>query len=107
MRAGQLRHRITLQTPTESTSTSTMGRTPTYADTATVWASVEPLSGNEQWRAKQAGTVVSHRIIIRYMAGVTSAMRVKFGSRYFGIESVINENERNQMLELTCKEEAA
>lgn len=53
----------------------------------TAYASVEPLSGRELIAAQAANSVATHKISMRYAAGVTTAMRVKYGSRFFNIVS--------------------
>lgn len=103
MRAGELRHSVVIESRTLAAD-SYGGRTETWATFATVWASVEPLSGSEQWRAQQAQSSVSHKVTIRYLSGVDAKMRVKFGTRYLNIGSVRNVEERNRELELLCTE---
>jgi SPP1 family predicted phage head-tail adaptor len=103
MQAGRLRHRITLQEerPTrDSYKAEVLG----WVDVATVWAAVEPLRGREYFSAQQVNSEVSHRVTIRYRSGVTSAMRVLFGSRVLQIDGVINVNEQNRELQLMCIE---
>jgi len=47
---------------------------------------------------------VSHQIRIRYRAGILPADRVKYGTRYFNIISILNKEERGVYLDLMCKE---
>jgi SPP1 family predicted phage head-tail adaptor len=103
MHAGPMRHRITIETPTE-----TQGRD---GSTVRAWnaflstrASIEPLTGREYFAAEREQADVSHRIRMRYTGGITHRMRVSFGSRIFEIESVINVGERNRELILICRE---
>jgi len=103
MRAGALNHRITIERATESAN-SYGERTKTWSEFATMWASIEPLTGREFYQSKQIGTETTHNVTIRYKAGITQKMRVKYGSRYFDIESVINEKERGVKMFLMCKE---
>lgn len=105
MQAGRLRHRVTVQRSTDSID-QYGDQTPTWASLGTVWASVEPLSGREYFAAAQMQSEVSTRIVIRPISGVTLTPkdRVKFGSRYFDIQSVINRDERNRELQLLCVE---
>jgi SPP1 family predicted phage head-tail adaptor len=103
MGAGALRHRITIERVTE-TQDSFGGTVTTWPILATMWASVEPLSGREQLLAQQVQAEVTHRVRVRYVAGVTAKMRITFGDRHFEILSVINPEERNRELELMCKE---
>jgi len=52
----------------------------------------------------QEQMVVTHRIRIRYRTGVIPAMRIKYGTRYFNINSVINPNSDNRMLDILATE---
>jgi len=102
--AGKLRHRVAIQT--ESSSVDTYGE-PTHSWTTneTVWASIEPTSGNEVDIGEGQAGIITHRIFIRYTAKASPKKRLLFGSRVFGIVSVLNHEERNEFLELRCKEE--
>lgn len=104
---GKLKHRIKIQQSVQSTDN--LGGGPASWSTisgGTAWASVEPLSGRELYHAQQLSSRVTHRIVIRYLAGVTAAMRVLFGSRTFEIKSVMNQGERGRWLDLLCEETA-
>ncbi len=104
MEAGKLRHPITILTLAD-TRGLTFGEAKLFATTfASVWASVEPLSGRELVNSDRTIGVISHRIRLRYLAGVTDKMQVQYGSRIFNIVSVINKEERNTELELMCLE---
>ena len=103
LEAGALRHRITLQSATD-TPDGGGGFTTVWTDVATVWAAIEPLKGREQLHAAQLETPVTHRVTLRYRAGVTPKMRVKFGTRVFNIRAVIDAEERHRTLELMCEE---
>lgn len=103
MRSGPLRHRITLQNRTSSKDE--FGQlVETWADLATVWGSVEPISGRELLSAQQTLGEVTHRIRTRYCAGITAATRILFNGRIFDIESVINDKEKNAHIEIMAKE---
>ena len=47
---------------------------------------------------------MSHKIRMRYQAGITHKMRVAWGTRLFEIESVLNVGERNREIVLMCSE---
>jgi len=106
MRAGWLRHRVTIQKKTTSQD-SYGAEQETWTNVATVWAGIEPLRGREYIDAQNATAEVTHRVRIRYQSGITPRMRVSFGSRTFEIVSVINVLERNRELELMCREVVA
>ncbi len=94
MEAGALRHKVIIQQPTETTNS--LGEiTPSWTTFATVWAEILPLSGKEYWSSKQVNSEVTGKIRIRYKSGITPKMRVKYGTRIFNIEAVMNYLERN------------
>lgn len=105
MRPGRLRHRVVVQRATDAID-QYGDQTKSWANLATVWAAVEPLNGRELFTAQQTQSQVSTRITIRPIVGqtITSKDRIKFGSRYFDIQSVINVEERNIELQLLCVE---
>jgi SPP1 family predicted phage head-tail adaptor len=111
IRAGDLRHFIQIlqQAPGDQDS---FGQ-PTVGDEspiATVWAKIEALSGRELYAAQQKVSQVTHRITIRYMAGLKSGMKVLFNDpgtgmpRKFQIQDVENPDEIPHMLWLLCME---
>lgn len=82
---------------------------PTWTEYATVWADVQPVSGNERFVAQQFLANVSHTIRFRFLDGVTPKMRgvLKQGTaqRIFSFESVINARERDRETIVTATEE--
>ena len=104
MQAGKLRKRITIQTP--STTQNAIGEPiASWADTITVWGSIEPLKIRERIAAAQVDTENMSRVTIRYPGFVvTSAMRLKYGTRYFSIQGASNLDERNRTVEIQCVE---
>lgn len=99
MRAGELRHPLTLQQATDVQNTRGEA-IPTWSDVADVWGAIEPLSGREGFAANQMYASATHRIRIRYRSGVVPKMRFTKGSRVFEIDAVLNVDERNR--ELAC-----
>lgn len=104
IRAGTLNKRVILQTVSRA-SNGGGGFTPTWADTATLWAEIEELSGSEGFEAQQVASKLSHKVTIRYRSGVTPQQRLKYGSRILQIRAVLNPGQRNERLELLCEEE--
>jgi len=76
-----------------------------WSNTATVWASIEPLTGNELINAQQSGAMVTHKITTRFLTGVEPKDRITHSSRTFEIQSVRNFRERDVSLEMMCREE--
>lgn len=103
MRAGELRHRVTLQSVTVARD-AVGGTTETWTDQATVWAAIEPLRGREYWDAAQVAAEATYRVRMRYRAGVSPEMRLTYQGRTLEIESVTSPDERRRELELICRE---
>lgn len=103
MNPGRLNRRVTLQV--QATACDGVGQPkPVWNDVATVWAAIWPLRGRELYAAQQSSSEVETRIRIRYMAGITPAMRVICSGRVFGILYVIDPDLRHVTLDLLCRE---
>lgn len=103
MRAGRLRHRITIE---EKTVTQDAFGEPdaTWSTYVKAWARVTPLTGREYMEAQAQSQSVSHEVRMRHRDGVTPEMRMVHGGRVFDIEAVLNEEERDRELILMCRE---
>lgn len=105
---GELRHRITIQKFNNNQNEYGEVEINTHAswsDVAVVRAGIYPISGKEFFSAETVNSEVTHKVKIRYIEGITSNMRIKFGDRYFEIISQpINFQEKNIELQLLCKE---
>jgi len=101
---GQLKRKIIIQTATK-VQDDFGEETETWANTATMWASIQPVSGSEGITGNQINPEVTHKIMMRYRAGVTPANRVLYGTRVFDINVVRNIFEENRWLELLCRED--
>lgn len=91
VRAGRLRDRVTIEEKTDGDPDAKGTRSPSWSAFATRWARIVPLTGREMYTADQVYAEATHRIELRYLADITPAMRVTFGSRVFDIEGVIND----------------
>ena len=103
MQIGALNKEIIIQDKTQ-VSDNMGGFTDTWGNLYTLFSAIWPVSSKEQISSMQLSMTISHRIRIRYRTGISASYRVKFGSRYFSIVSIINPNERNQWLDLVCRE---
>lgn len=101
MRAGRLRHRVELQRAEDGID-GYGEQTPTWRTLATVWAAIEPLTGREYFLANQNNSEVSGRITLRALPDfrLTPKDRVRYGTRLFDIQSVIERDERSTEWEL-------
>lgn len=103
IRAGQLRHRVTVQT-----NTQTRGADGQYKDgfatTATRWASVEPMDGAQAFENGTQKQRVTHKVTMRYYDGLTPDMRLVHKTRNLDIVEVRDINERERMTVALCTE---
>ncbi len=79
---------------------------------ATVWAIMEPKNSREANEQRQLQGRTVHKITIRYRADMNPAQtgtrrRIAYGGRLFNITGVINPEEDDEFLELTCEEGVA
>lgn len=103
MKIGKLRHLIIIEESIPSRD-SFGAEVSEWIQFAKVWADVSPVSGREFASFKQINAEITTKITIRYIAGITTEMRILFGDRVFEIDSVINPEEKNISLLLMCKE---
>lgn len=102
MRAGKLRHRVTIQRAVEVQNDFGEVVT-TWVTVGQAWASVEPLRGREYFQAEGTQAETSTRIRMRYRNGIMPKMRVVHGSTVYDIESVMDVETRGRELELMCR----
>jgi SPP1 family predicted phage head-tail adaptor len=102
--AGKLRQKIDILQPTGVQDSAGGISLADYTVLATVWASIEPTGGTETLAAGSETSVVTHRIEIRYIAGLNASMQVGFSGRKFQITAVENPDERTKKLYLQVVE---
>lgn len=106
MRAGKLRHRITIERVTEVPG-GTGEPTESWTSFAQVMASVEPLTGRELFDSSQTQQDTPTRFRTRYVPGVKVKDRISWDSRLFDIVSVSSIDERDRELEIMATEHLA
>lgn len=87
MTPGELNRRLVLEAPAESAD-GAGGVTRSYAPAMTLWASVEPVSARAAVMADAPGATVTHRIVIRRRAAVTTQHRFVEGATVYRIVTV-------------------
>lgn len=92
--------KVVIKAP-DSTRDANGQPTPTYVDFATLWASIEDLSGREFVAANATQNSALTRIGIDYIEGIEANMRVVHGSTIYNIEAVLGQDKRSLML--MCK----
>lgn len=104
MRAGRLRHLVTIQQELEDQSSLTGAVTKVWSTLASVHASVEPLTGRELQRAMAERAELTYTVRMRYVAGLTPRHRLLYDGRVFNIRSVVDVEERHRETVLVCTE---
>jgi len=103
IRPGELRERVTIQTATPATNS--LGETTlTWADTQTIWASVNGVSAREALEYGQAAVTISHRLRFRYVASLTQKNRFLWRGRVLDIVSLLEYENRSEHVAL-CEEQ--
>lgn len=89
MRAGELRHRITVEQ--KSVTRNDYGEEiASWSEFATRWADAAALDGTESFSRDQKFAEATHRFRLRYLDGVDAEMRVSWRGRTFDIVSALD-----------------
>lgn len=103
---GFLRHQVALQAQT-TTQTSSGAPQETWNTILTCFAGVESIHEREDFQTSQFVAQVTHRITVRWPGAsiaIGGPMQIMFGSRIFKVQTVVNVQERNRVLQLYCLE---
>lgn len=105
MRAGQLRHRVTIQQSSQSQD-EFGGTSDSWVDFKTRWASVQPIraGSREFFDAERYDVEATHVIRMRHTTGITPKMRASYDNRTFDIQYVQNVGERDRETVLVTEE---
>lgn len=106
MRAGRLRHRVTIQE--EDVQENEYGEeVPQWTDKTTVWAAIDETNrGFEERETDQTKVAeLDATITIRYQDGIDETMRLKDtdSGDIYGIESVANVDKIDHEITLGCR----
>jgi SPP1 family predicted phage head-tail adaptor len=94
LRAGELRHKICIEEKVIRRD-SFGAEVVTWSPLLYGWAKIEPLTGREYFASRQTQTSTSHKMTMRYQAGIKSYHRISWDDRVFDIDTILNEEERN------------
>lgn len=83
LKAGQLRHRITLEAPVYTQDPVSGEMVRTWEDRGSVWAAIEPLSVREFIQAQAIQSQVSVRFMIRYREDVQPDWRIVHKGKFY------------------------
>jgi len=101
LRSGELNRRITIQQ--RDSEQNTFGQQLlTWSDVLICWAGIEQMQGRELEMAQAINAETTHRVTIRYRAGITPAMRVLYQGRVLNVLSVLDIDTAHVALHLMC-----
>jgi len=108
MKAGKLRHRLTIEAPSTTQDPETGALVVTWAPIDTVHASIEPLSVRDYVAAQTLKSKVSVRIVIRWRSGLRHDMRFvdERGTRYIPQGFLADPTTGKEFLTIPCSTEA-
>ena len=107
MKAGALRHRVTILRPVQATSATSGEVTTTWEEVATVFAQVKPRSAYQREQAAQTIGTVTHDVFMRWTADMIAGRRLQFGTRILKpVGPPINVDERNREIRIPVVEVA-
>jgi SPP1 family predicted phage head-tail adaptor len=90
LKSGTLRHRVDIEQQVHAQNPQTGEMVTTWSVfAASIPASIEPLSAREFIQAAATQSSVTARVVIRYLPGVTAAMRVRHGTQLYNIHGVL------------------
>ncbi len=100
---GGLRARLVLEGPVETPDTAG-GVIRSWAVLSTLWGDVTTLNAQQRLEAEQIGQTVTHRVTLRFLAGLTTKQRLRRGAQIFLIRGVQDPDDRRRRLICTCEE---
>lgn len=100
---GRLRHQVNIALR-EDVPDGFTDLEATFTEVKDVWASLQPVSGATWVGSQQTGTQITHRIVIRFLPGITSDHEITCGSRRFRIRRVSDWEERGRWTLMDCEE---
>jgi len=100
---GELRARLMLEGPVE-TPDQAGGVLRSWTVIAFVWSDVATLNAQQRLEAEQIGQTITHRVTLRWRAGLTTKQRLRRGTQIFLIRGVQDPDDRRRRLICNCEE---
>ncbi len=104
MRAGQLKHLLSIERVTEIQN-SFGEPIKEWQEIAKVYGSIYPIRGIERYMSMEKHARATHEINIRYISSITPKDRIIYQNRVFEIISIFNLGERNRQLKIIVEEQ--
>jgi SPP1 family predicted phage head-tail adaptor len=103
MDSGKLRHLITFNTYSTTTDAVSNESVEVYTTVSPpVWAEIRPMAGRELLNAQEIVGDSTHKIRVRYIAGVSRKDQITYNGDTYAIDSINNTDMRNVELVLTA-----
>lgn len=102
--AGDLRHRISIQSRGTPTPDGEGGFTDVWESVDTVWSKVRPMRAKQVNEYRSINVHATHLIEVRGEVDVQESYRLVFGSRTFEVLTVEDEKEEGVKKWVVCKE---
>lgn len=96
--AGRFNRQLTIENQVE-VSDGLGGYTKTYEANDAVWAHVCPIGSVIKSEADNQFSEITHKILMRFRAGITTTTRFITGTRRFDVETVRDPDESRRYLE--------
>lgn len=92
---GKLRHRLIIQYQIETQDQTDGAIAVVWADLATVWAAIEPISAREFVASQAEASNIVGRVTIRYRDDITAKMRFyhAYKNMYYNIEGILSDKD--------------
>ncbi len=100
---GKLNRRLVLEAPVDADD-GAGGVSRTYETVATLWASVIPISAQEEIEAVRLGARITHRIAVRFSSDITARHRFRDGSAVYRIVSLRDRDGQRRFLDISAEQ---
>lgn len=101
--AGVRNQRITIETP-NSAPNEVGDNIESWLTFKKAWAEIQTTGGREFINAQEINSEATHLVMTRWIAGVTTEMRIKRGDTYLEILSAFDPHNRKDQLNMVCYE---
>jgi SPP1 family predicted phage head-tail adaptor len=71
---------------------------------ATVWARLEPVSGQDRYTADKLESRARHKLILRRSSAFAAGQRATIGTRVFAVRAVLDDGPQSALMILLCEE---
>lgn len=100
---GALQTRLTIEIPNEAAD-GLGGVTRRWTSGDAVWCDITTLSTQQRLEAEQLGQTLTHRVTLRWRAGLTTQMRFRRVGQVLAIRGVSDPDNKRRELVCLCEE---